>query len=551
MAKTRLILVGGFLGAGKTTLLLQAARRLRERGLSVGLITNDQANDLVDTRILQEQGLNVQQVSGGCFCCRFSCLLSASELLSEARDNDVLLAEPVGSCTDISATVLQPIKAYYSSKFAAAPFTVLVDPERLRSLLDAPAASSPGPAVDPLPSSVWYIVRKQMEEADLIVLNKIDRLGGPELAELTTKLSQQYPQTRIAEISALTGDGLDAWLDMVLADGAAGAKIASVDYDVYSAGEAVLGWLNASIELRSPEPLNWEDFCRKLLGRMQEELRTRSAETAHMKLFCSAPGGKVIGNVVSTLAQPSILSDLPGRTQDASLVFNARVHIGPDELRHVFLECLNGLAEGSLEVHIKRLDSLQAGRPQPTHRFSDVVDGPRRRMAQPARGWRRKARIAITVLLLAFVATGVTAFVVQEIRAKIDTGARASGAASCPAALPEPTDGVGVYYLHLVKRCGPCLTMERWTREEIEKTFAKEIADGKLLLCVASYGQPESRSLSDKYGLYLSTVLIIENRNGRTVRWEELHDLSRLLNDREAFASCLRAGVRKHLRGGE
>ncbi|MEI8376830.1 MAG: GTP-binding protein, partial [Planctomycetota bacterium] len=47
--KTRLILVGGFLGAGKTTMLWEASRRLVERGLRVGLITNDQAPELVDT----------------------------------------------------------------------------------------------------------------------------------------------------------------------------------------------------------------------------------------------------------------------------------------------------------------------------------------------------------------------------------------------------------------------------------------------------------------------------------------------------------------------
>ena len=47
-----LVIVGGFLGAGKTTLLWQAARRLTAKGLRVGLITNDQAPDLVDTGLL-------------------------------------------------------------------------------------------------------------------------------------------------------------------------------------------------------------------------------------------------------------------------------------------------------------------------------------------------------------------------------------------------------------------------------------------------------------------------------------------------------------------
>jgi G3E family GTPase len=51
MRKPQLIVVGGFLGAGKTTLIWQAARRLTAMGRTVGLVTNDQAPDLVDTAI--------------------------------------------------------------------------------------------------------------------------------------------------------------------------------------------------------------------------------------------------------------------------------------------------------------------------------------------------------------------------------------------------------------------------------------------------------------------------------------------------------------------
>ena len=68
MKEVRMILVGGFLGAGKTTLLVRAARRLVEQGKRVGLITNDQAANLVDTGILRQDGLDVGEVAGGCFC---------------------------------------------------------------------------------------------------------------------------------------------------------------------------------------------------------------------------------------------------------------------------------------------------------------------------------------------------------------------------------------------------------------------------------------------------------------------------------------------------
>jgi len=109
MDKTHILFVGGFLGAGKTTLLWRAADVLMKRGMRVGLITNDQAPDLVDTKWLAEKGLNVREVAGSCFCCNFAGLIYAAEklLAAEAR---VLLAEPVGSCTDLSATILQPLQ---------------------------------------------------------------------------------------------------------------------------------------------------------------------------------------------------------------------------------------------------------------------------------------------------------------------------------------------------------------------------------------------------------------------------------------------------------
>src|SRR5271165_5692165 len=77
----RIVLLGGFLGAGKTTAIARLARSLEDRGSRVGIITNDQADLLVDTRTLQCQGFAVEQVAGACFCCHFDALTrSAAEI---------------------------------------------------------------------------------------------------------------------------------------------------------------------------------------------------------------------------------------------------------------------------------------------------------------------------------------------------------------------------------------------------------------------------------------------------------------------------------------
>src|SRR5512147_1631969 len=118
---SRLIFAGGFLGAGKTSLLIEATKRLKQRGLTTGLITNDQASDLADTSLLGYLDVNVAEVSGSCFCCDFKGLRKAIE---KTGNPDVIIAEPVGSCTDLSATLINPIKEMMKSEVTFGPLTV-------------------------------------------------------------------------------------------------------------------------------------------------------------------------------------------------------------------------------------------------------------------------------------------------------------------------------------------------------------------------------------------------------------------------------------------
>src|SRR3954465_12418658 len=127
-SKARYIMIGGFLGAGKTTAVARLPHRLSERGLKVGLITNDQGRELVDTAMLRAKGFATEEIPGGCFCCRFNSLVDAAAKLTETALPDAFIAEPVGSCTDLVATVTYPLRRMYGESFAIAPLSVLVDP---------------------------------------------------------------------------------------------------------------------------------------------------------------------------------------------------------------------------------------------------------------------------------------------------------------------------------------------------------------------------------------------------------------------------------------
>ncbi len=366
MSAIRMILVGGFLGAGKTTLIARAAEHFAEQGLRVGLITNDQAPNLADTGLLQQAGFGVDEVSGGCFCCHFDELVEAWDRVIEREDPQVIIGEPVGSCTDVSATVFQPIKKDFADKFDLAPLSVLCDPRRLAEALD-PAISAT------LPVNVLYIYLKQLEEADLIVINKVDLISPDDQVTLRAALTQRFPETPVLSMSALRGDGVESWLKELERLGRGGGRITEVDYDVYAEGEAALGWLNASVELRAADARDWQPFAARLMDSLVAGCRERQAEVAHMKIHLTAGAGSLGANLTSCRDEPRLQTRGEPKGPEAHLVINARCPLDPEDLRHMVEQGLRDAAGGEVDYRVTTLESFRPARPEPTHRYGEVV----------------------------------------------------------------------------------------------------------------------------------------------------------------------------------
>jgi G3E family GTPase len=365
MPKLRVIVVGGFLGAGKTTLLAQAARYFTTRGKKVGIITNDQAADLVDTHLLSGLGIAVAEVAGGCFCCRFEDFERTANNLFQSVQPDVLLAEPVGSCTDISATVLQPMKQQWGGWIELSPFSVLADPRLLRQIFDARPSS--------FPDSVRYIMRQQFEEADSLVINKVDLVSPEELSSMKAEIESAWPGIKTHEMSALENSGVAEWLDAISGFSNGGRKILDVDYDTYARGEAELGWLNTSMSLVARKETDWEGFARELICRIQQSLASHRAEIGHLKLLISNQDGQVVANVTSIRDVPSVQSGIGASAGAASLIVNARALVEPELLKSIVEASIRAMEEASIEVSESSLQSFKPAYPQPTHRFDRVV----------------------------------------------------------------------------------------------------------------------------------------------------------------------------------
>lgn len=363
MNLTRIILAGGFLGSGKTTLLWQAAKMLTEQGLRVGLITNDQAPQLVDSALLTHNHLKVEEVSGSCFCCNFNGFTDAIRHLRLDVQADVIIAEPVGSCADLSATILQPLKEYWNTELRVSPLSVLTDPHRLQSILDGGNAG--------LHPDAAYIVKKQMEEADVILINKADLLSADEMQKLIQHTASTFPAATIYPISALKGTGIRQWLDVVMKSNEAGKRLLDINYDTYAHGEAVLGWLNGTILLHG-KTTDWNQFAKQLLTSLSEQFDKAHLSVGHVKVILENGDQYAMGNLTGKAETLSMRGDA-GTSGDAKLVINARVETSPEALDRMVNDVIDGLTGADYQKDVEAWKYLQPGRPNPTHRFREVV----------------------------------------------------------------------------------------------------------------------------------------------------------------------------------
>jgi G3E family GTPase len=362
-------MVGGFLGAGKTTAILRVAELLRDRGLRAGLITNDQSTGLVDTAVLGAHGFDVEEITGGCFCCRFNSLVEASEKLSQETTPDVFIAEPVGSCTDLKATVDYPLRRMYGSAYAVAPLSVLLDPTRALRILGVERGKS-------FSEKVKYIYGKQLEEADLIVVNKADLLTAERRESLTAALRQRFPRAAVHVISARTGTGVEQWVEAIWNGSAQTAGSMEVDYGTYADGEALLGWLNTTVDLTAMSgEFDGNKFITALGADLQGRLHQADAEVAHLKMTLAPGDGNdlAVANLVRGDGRLELSHRLLEPLAAGQLILNLRAEADPTALNEATTAAVQAVSSAiGVKARIEHLEHFRPGKPQPTHRLTSI-----------------------------------------------------------------------------------------------------------------------------------------------------------------------------------
>ncbi len=362
MKPIRFLMVGGFLGAGKTTTIGKLAAHYVAAGKNVALVTNDQAYDLVDTHTLRAQGFNVGEVPGACFCCKFDDLIDTVGSMSNEQTPDIVIAEPVGSCTDLVATVIQPMRELFGDRFELGPLVVLLKPNHGKKILSETQGKGFSPKAE-------YIFLKQLEEADSIAINKIDRISDADQTQLLELVGRRFPDVNCFGLSAKTRAGFEDLIAAVEAEPIKRNQMMEMDYVTYAEGEAELGWLNCQITASSDSRFELDDVVLKIVAQIGERLSTAGHEVAHLKVLGQTLTDAAVANLVgsSVEAELSLASEI--KPTQADLLVNARVAVDPDQLREIVLAVTQQLASQlSISLTVGNIQSFRPGKPEPTHR---------------------------------------------------------------------------------------------------------------------------------------------------------------------------------------
>lgn len=202
----KIVQIAGFLGSGKTTLLLQVARALGQRDLKVALVVNEIGEIPVDGKVMEESGMKVKDIGGGCICCEVASTF-AKTLSQLYRDfgPDLVLVEPTGVAIPRQVKAAAAMGSR-SAKVEMGPVIVLFDATRPDELLDM--------------ELMGRLVTSQLVDADIVAVSKVDAVSEAEAQAATEAAAQVIPGAEFIRVSAVSGQGMDVLIERIAAEAA-------------------------------------------------------------------------------------------------------------------------------------------------------------------------------------------------------------------------------------------------------------------------------------------------------------------------------------------
>lgn len=361
-AGMKLHLVGGFLGSGKTTAIIEAAKILMKEGQNVGVVTNDQGKYLVDTAFVRLADLPAVEVTGGCFCCNYNDLTEQLLQLIDEVHPDVVFAESVGSCADIVATVVKPLLSFGDERIQPSTYSVFVDSRLLLRRVEGLAL--------PFSEDVTYIFDKQLEEAGLLVLNKVDLLADLDQKKLAEWADARENTNPWRFQNSLACESVAGWV-AALQGGKAPLPDAAldIDYDRYGRGEAQMAWLDETLSL-SVSGAEGRQVVLAIIDALLDVLSQESVAIGHLKFVLDDGGApaKISFTGLEEVGWQAAVPELPG--DEIQMLVNMRAETAAEMLHQYLRQALAGV-QGKFEFAFKETDVefFHPTQPKPTHRL--------------------------------------------------------------------------------------------------------------------------------------------------------------------------------------
>ncbi|MBL8340006.1 MAG: GTP-binding protein [Rubrivivax sp.] len=162
------VVIGGYLGAGKTTLVNHVLREeaARPAGRRIAVLVNDFGEISIDADLIQGADGEVLSLPGGCVCCSFGADLvgTLAHVLRRAPAPQVVLIE----CSGVGLPAAVARTAALVPGLAVQGCVVVADAAAVRQQ-----------AAD---RYVGDTVHRQLHEADLLLLTRLDLLAAGEAA---------------------------------------------------------------------------------------------------------------------------------------------------------------------------------------------------------------------------------------------------------------------------------------------------------------------------------------------------------------------------------
>ena len=286
MEPIKFMVVSGFLGAGKTTTMIALAEHMNATYGETAIIANDLGANLVDTSLTQTSGCTVTEIASGCICYQMDNVVDQLRRLRD-KDRAVFVMSDIPGC-GVGALdhVYHTLAREHADEFQLAPFTVITDPERLRLIMPEKADIN-------LPEELVYLLQLQLEEADLVVLNKCDLLTDEEQARYVEFLKTAVPDIPVLCISAREKTGIAELADFITTRGSALKNFSVRDNHEFEQAEAKLTWYNRRMYFKAADDgkMDMNAVVEDLIEEIRMGLIERKRNVPHLKTFATSGNG--------------------------------------------------------------------------------------------------------------------------------------------------------------------------------------------------------------------------------------------------------------------